>query len=542
MQFYQNYFSKIKINFWLISSLLISSLICVPILIIFSSFFTELSGYYKLLTETYLYTYIINTVILFIGVILFSFVFGVGIAYLVSFYIFPGSKFITWAIILSFAVPGYIYAYSLTAFFEYFGNLYSLLSFLFGEADYNKYMPRVDSMFGSIISISFSLFVYVYLITRVCFIYQSQNQIDAGRNMGFNKYQIFSKILIPAARPGIIAGLSLVAMETISDFGTVSFFNVQTLTTAIYDSWIFYDDLNTAYQLSFFLILFVFIFFSIEKFSRSRSQYNIPNKGYKTVEKTTLKSKQAFIASFFCFFIFFLSFVFPVSQMLFWVLKFPASFNLNEILTLSFNTSFLVIITTTILIFLSFLTNYGMRVTDSKLLSTVTNFSISGYAIPGIILSVTILAFASLLSNFFGNSFFKIVIIGTVFGMVTAYCIRFYALAINGIKSGYEKLNKSIDDVSYLMGYTKFGTFIKVHLPFLKQNLVIIGMMVSIDILKELPITFILRPYNFDTFATKAYVFASQDMLEYAASPSLFLILFSSIFILFSRKFILKGF
>ena len=542
MQFYQNYFSKIKINFWLISSLLISSLICVPILIILSSFFTELSGYYKLLTETYLYTYVINTVILFIGVILFSFVFGVGIAYLVSFYIFPGSKFITWAIILSFAVPGYIYAYSLTAFFEYFGNLYSLLTFLFGEADYNKYMPRVDSMFGSIISISFSLFVYVYLITRVCFIYQSQNQIDAGRNMGFSKYQIFSKILIPAARPGIIAGLSLVAMETISDFGTVSFFNVQTLTTAIYDSWIFYDDLNTAYQLSFFLILFVFIFFSIEKFSRSRSQYNIPNKGYKTVEKTTLKSKQAFIASFFCFFIFFLSFVFPVSQMLFWVLKFPASFNLNEILTLSFNTSFLVIITTTILIFLSFLTNYGMRVTDSKLLSTVTNFSISGYAIPGIILSVTILTFASLLSNFFGNSFFKIIIIGTVFGMVIAYCIRFYALAINGIKSGYEKLNKSIDDVSYLMGYTKFGTFIKVHLPFLKQNLVIIGMMVSIDILKELPITFILRPYNFDTFATKAYVFASQDMLEYAASPSLFLILFSSIFILFSRKFILKGF
>ena len=542
MQFYQNYFSKIKINFWLISSLLISSLICVPILIIFSSFFTELSGYYKLLTETYLYTYIINTVILFIGVILFSFVFGVGIAYLVSFYIFPGSKFITWAIILSFAVPGYIYAYSLTAFFEYFGNLYSLLSFLFGEADYNKYMPRVDSMFGSIISISFSLFVYVYLITRVCFIYQSQNQIDAGRNMGFNKYQIFSKILIPAARPGIIAGLSLVAMETISDFGTVSFFNVQTLTTAIYDSWIFYDDLNTAYQLSFFLILFVFIFFSIERFSRSRSQYNIPNKGYKTVEKTTLKGKQAFIASFFCFIIFFLSFVFPVSQMLFWVLKFPASFNLNEILTLSFNTSFLVIITTSILIFLSFLTNYGMRVTDSKLLSTVTNFSISGYAIPGIILSVTILTFASLLSNFFGNSFFKLIIIGTVFGMVIAYCIRFYALAINGIKSGYEKLNKSIDDVSYLMGYTKFGTFIKVHLPFLKQNLIIIGMMVSIDILKELPITFILRPYNFDTFATKAYVFASQDMLEYAASPSLFLILFSSIFILFSRKFILKGF
>ncbi len=542
MQFYQNFLIKMRLNFWLISSLLISLLICIPIFVIFSSFFSEVSGYYQLLTETYLYTYIFNTALLLFGVILFSFIFGVGIAYLVSFYTFPGSKFITWAIILSFAVPGYIYAYSLTAFFEYFGNLFSLLTYIFGQADYNKYMPRIDNMFGSIISISFSLFTYVYLITRICFIFQSQSQIDVGRNMGFSKYQIFSKIIIPAARPGIIAGLSLVAMETVSDFGTVSFFNVQTLTTAIYDSWIYYDDLNTAYQLSFFLIFFIFIFFGLERISRNRAQYNIPTRGYKTINKLDLTGKKAFCASFFCFLIFFLSFIFPVSQMLFWVLKFPTSFDINEIVTLTFNTSFLVILTTTILIFLSFLTNYGMRISENNTLKFLTNFSISGYAIPGIILSVTIMSFASILSNFFSNSFFKILIIGSTFGMVSAYCIRFYALAFNGIKSGYEKLNKSIDDVSYLMGYTKVGTFIKVHIPFLKQNLIIISMLVSIDILKELPITFILRPYNFDTFATKAYIFAAQDMLEFAASPSLFLILFSSIFILFSKKFILKGF
>ncbi len=542
MRLYQNFLIKMRLNFWLISSLLISLLICIPIFVIFSSFFSEVSGYYQLLTETYLYTYIFNTALLLFGVILFSFIFGVGIAYLVSFYTFPGSKFITWAIILSFAVPGYIYAYSLTAFFEYFGNLFSLLTYIFGQADYNKYMPRIDNMFGSIISISFSLFTYVYLITRICFIFQSQSQIDVGRNMGFSKYQIFSKIIIPAARPGIIAGLSLVAMETVSDFGTVSFFNVQTLTTAIYDSWIYYDDLNTAYQLSFFLISFIFIFFGLERISRNRAQYNIPTRGYKTINKLDLTGKKAFCASFFCFLIFFLSFIFPVSQMLFWVLKFPTSFDINEIVTLTFNTSFLVILTTTILIFLSFLTNYGMRISENNTLKFLTNFSISGYAIPGIILSVTIMSFASILSNFFSNSFFKILIIGTTFGMVSAYCIRFYALAFNGIKSGYEKLNKSIDDVSYLMGYTKVGTFIKVHIPFLKQNLIIISMLVSIDILKELPITFILRPYNFDTFATKAYIFAVQDMLEFAASPSLFLILFSSIFILFSKKFILKGF
>ena len=194
MQFYQNYFSKIQINFWLISSLLISSLICIPILIILSSFFTELSGYYKLLTETYLYTYVINTVILFYWcyIIFICFrcwyclpCFFLYISRIKVYYMGNNTFFCRTRIHLRLLINCF--------FFEYFGNLYSLLTFLFGEADYNKYMPRVDSMFGSIISISFSLFVYVYLITRVCFIYQSQNQIDAGRNMGFNKYQIFSR-------------------------------------------------------------------------------------------------------------------------------------------------------------------------------------------------------------------------------------------------------------------------------------------------------------------------------------------------------------
>ena len=251
-----------RFNYWFISSLIISSIVCIPLIVISTSFFGEISGYYKLLKDTYLYLYIFNTLALLIGVLVLTFIFGVGSAYLVSFYKFPGSTFFTWALILAFAVPGYIYAYSLTAFFEYFGNLYSILKFIFGEGNYNDYIPRIDSLLGSIFSISFSLFVYVYLITRACFIYQSQSQIDAGKNMGFSNYQIFKRILLPSARPGIVAGLSLVAMECVSDFGTVAFFNVQSLTTAIYDSWIIFDDINTAYQLSFFLIIFIFIFFA----------------------------------------------------------------------------------------------------------------------------------------------------------------------------------------------------------------------------------------------------------------------------------------
>jgi iron(III) transport system permease protein len=331
-------------------------------------------------------------------------------------------------------------------------------------------------------------------------------------------------------------------MECVSDFGTVAFFNVQSLTTAIYDSWIIFDDINTAYQLSFFLIIFIFIFFAIEKKSRSRSRFNIPSRGYRTVEKVKLYGKIKWLAFSLLLILFFFSFVFPVSQMLFWILKFPNNFNFMNLLDLTSNTLKLVLFTTIILILLSFVTNYGMRISENKFLNLVTSFSVSGYAIPGIILAVTLLGFISFVSDYFNNDNIKILFIGTVFGLIIAYCVRFYSLAINGIKTGYDKLNKSLDDVSYLMGNSKIGTFIHVHFPFLKQNLILIAMLVSIDILKELPLTLILRPYNFETFATQAYVFASQDMLEFTAGPSLFLILFASIIILISRKNILKGF
>ena len=530
-----------NINIWLISSILIASLVCIPIFVIFTGFFGDTSDYLELLRETFLLKYIANTLFLLIGVLLLSFIFGVGIAYFVSFYTFPGSKFITWAVILSFAVPGYIYAYSLTAFFENFGTLFSILTYFFGEANYNSYIPRVDSLIGSIFSISFSLFIYVYLLTRTIFSYQSQNMIDAGKNMGFSSYNIFKKIILPSAKPGIVAGLSLVAMECISDFGTVEFFNVETLTTAIYDSWITFEDLNTANILSFYLLIFIFFFFYLERISRSRSRFNQPSKGFYKIEKIKLSGKKAFFVCAFCYLIFFCSFVFPLSQMIYWLFKFPTSFEFNSVFDPFFNSIKIITITSSILIVFSFLVNYGTRLTNNKFLKALTNFSVSGYAIPGVILSVTILTLSSFVDKFLFDGF-KMLMIGSMFGLTVAYFIRFFALSFNGIKSGYEKLNYSIDDASYLMGYSKIGTFTKVHLPFLKNNLILIFMLLSIDLIKELPITLILRPYNFETFATQAYNFASEDMLEYTAMPSLFLIILASLLIMFSKKNILKGY
>jgi len=529
-----------KFNFWYISSFFISILVALPIITVFLGFFETTSDYFSILKNTFLLKYISNSIFLLAGVLFLSFIFGVGAAYCVSFYEFPGVSFFKWALILSFAVPAYIYAYSLTAFFENYGTLFSILTYFFGAYEYNSFIPKVDGLFGSIISISFSLFGYVYVLTRASFYYQSQNLIDVGKNLGLSSKKTFLKIILPSARPAIVVGLSLVAMETLSDFGTVSFFSISTLTTAIYNSWIAFDDLASANQLSFILLLFILFLFFVENLSRKKARYHSPSRGgFVSRPKIKLTGSKSFYATIFCSSLFFFSFLFPVSQMIYWTLKFPKYLQDLNFLNIGFNTLLLVFLSCALMIVFSFIANYGNRVTKSKLLETLTTFSVSGYAIPGVILAV---AFITLISYLDGLIFFnfKTMFIGSIFGLVIVYFVRFFALSANGIKSGYLKINQSMDESAYLLGYSKFKTFTKVHIPYLRKSIFLISILISIEIIKELPITLILRPFNFETFATTAYIYASQDLLEAAAAPSLFLISIASVFILFVSKYILS--
>jgi|TARA_B110000438_G_scaffold226538_1_gene220775 iron(III) transport system permease protein len=534
-----------NINIWYIGSFLISIAVAIPIVTIFIGFFENTSNYASILKETFLYEYIYNSIILLIGVLFFTFLFGVGGSYLVSFFNFPGVNFFKWALILSFAVPPYIYAYSLTAFFENYGTAYSILVNIFGEGNYNKSIPKFDGMFGAIISISFSLFGYVYILTRASFHYQSQNLIELGKNLGFSKTESFFKIILPSARPAIVAGLSLVAMETLSDFGSVSFFDISTFTTGIYNAWIAFDDLSLANQLSFLLLIFILALFVIENLSRKKAQYHsLTKSGFKSKSLITLKGPKLFLALFFCSFIFFASFLFPVFQMLYWTIKFPKHLSDLNFIELFINTSTLVLISSFVLIFFAFVSNYGNRVTKSKLLDSLTTFSISGYAIPGVILAVAFITFIAWFDNtvvnFFGIKTIKSIFIGSIVGLVSVYFVRFYSLACNGIKSGYLKINYSIDESAYLLGYSKFKTFKNIHFPYLRNSLLLIGLIIAIEVIKELPITLIMRPFNFETFATTAYIYASQDLLEAAAAPSLFLILTTSVFILITSRYTLR--
>ena len=534
-----------RINIWYLSSFLISLIVAIPILTVFSSFFDPTGNYSEILKNTFLFNYIFNSLILLTGVLILTFVIGVTCAYLVSFYNFPGVNFFKWSLILSFAVPAYIYAYSLTAFFENYGTAFSILKNLFGEANYNTYIPKFDGMLGAILSISFSLFGYVYVLTRTSFHYQSQNLIELGKNLGFSKKKSFFKIILPSARPAIVAGLSLVAMETLSDFGSVSFFGISTLTTGIYNAWISFDDLTLANRLSFYLLIFILGLFILEKLSRKKAQYHTPTKsGIKKKNSIDLSGRKAFLAFFFCAIVFFISFLFPVLQMLYWTISFPKHLADLDLVKLLSNTMLLVLLSSFVLISLSFISNYGNRVTKSKFLNILTTFSVSGYAIPGIILAVAFITFVSWFDNsvisFFGFQTVKSIFIGSVLGLILVYFIRFYSLASNGIKSGYLKINYSIDESAYLLGYSKFKTFKNIHIPYLKNSMLLVGVLIAIEIIKELPITLIMRPFNFETFATTAYIFASQDLLEAAAAPSLFLIIIASFFILITSRYILE--
>ena len=291
--------------------------------------------------------------------------------------------------------------------------------------------------------------------------------------------------------------------------------------------------------------MFIFALFIIENLSRKKAKYHFNSKGgFKQKEKIKLSGKKSFFAFMFCFVIFFLSFLFPLSQMLYWTIKFPENFFDLNVITLTLNTVYLVILSSILLIVFSLISNYGNRVSKNKFLNFLSTLSISGYAIPGVILAVAFISFIAWFDENIVKSLgflsIKKIFIGSVLGLVLVYFVRFYSLAFNGIKSGYEKINISVDESSYLLGYSKKKTFLNIHVPFLRNSLLFVAILISLEIIRELPITLILRPFNFETFATTAYISASEDLLEAAAVPSLFLILIATVFIMLTSKYILK--
>ncbi len=519
-------------------SLLIIILILSPLLTIFLENINQKSDYLSFFSSGEFQSYTKNSFIILIAVLFFTLLLGGLSSYLVSFYEFAGVNFFKYSLLLSFAIPPYIYAYTLSAFFENFGVAYSLISF-FSEDLSRKFIPKIDPLTGSIISLSLTLFGYVFILTRSTFLNQSRDLIDVGKSLGFRNVDTFFKIIIPTARPAIFIGLSLVAMETLSDFGTVSFFGISTFTTGIYNSWFIFDDLKTANFLSLFLIFFILFFFGLENLSRKNIKFfNSNNSFNKKNKKTLLRGYKGFLAFIFCFFLFSISFLFPLILMVKWSLVNSSFLDLNQILHLNYNSVKLIFLSSIFIISISLIVAFSGRVLKSRALSFFSNLSVSGYAIPGIVVSVSIISLFSLIDDFF-NVEIRGYFIGSIFGLIFGYTVRFYSISFNTIKTVYLKINKSIDESALLLGFNKFSILKNVHYPLLKKNLIFAFILISIEVIKELPITLILRPFNFETFSTSAFNLASNDLVEAAAIPSLFIVLWSSLLIFLSIKFFL---
>ncbi len=500
---------------------IIALVIIAPVISIFYSAFLGDTALWPHLFSTVLPRYLINTLILMFGVGILSLLFGVTTAWVVTRYNFFGKKFFEWMLLLPAAVPAYIIAYTYTDFFEYAGPLQGLLRDLFGWTTTRDYwFPNIRSMGGAILVMSSVLYPYVYLMTRASFITTPvsffQTSSIYGRNSFFN-------VAIPFGRPGIIAGLALVLMETISDFGTVDYFAIETLTLGVFNVWLGMNSLSGASQISSILFMIVIILLTLEYLGRRSRRFHEKYSGASNLPIETLSGFKNFLLFLICLIPLCLGFVIPISILLNYVIKGYSVINFIEISQITISSISLAFIASLLIMFLSLLMIVVATYKSNNFQKILIFLASCGYAFPGTILAVGIVIFVGWLNDliYFHMSY----VVGGFVILLFAYSIRFLAIGNGAIRSGISRIHPNLLDASRTMGVSFFKSVRKIILPLLYTNLLVGGILVFVDILKELPITLLLRPFNFETLATYVYQYASDEMLEESAFAALIIVL-----------------
>ena len=532
-------FNNLLNNFWKLIPIFFLLIFILPLIFVLGSLFGEFNDNWSHLIEYVLPKYVSNSLILILGVAILSLILGVGTAWFLTNFDFLGKSWLEWAIILPLAIPPYILAYTFTGLFDSYGSANEMIRYLFNlESDF-IFFPNVRNIYGAIVVFSFTLYPYVYLTTRMAFLNQSRSLMEAGKLLGNSNRLLFFRLAVPLVRPAIIAGLALVIMETLSDFGAVDHFAIQTFTTGIFRTWYGMYDLSTAMQLSSFLFLFVAIFIFLERFERRRMSYSYANSTFKKTDSSTLEGYKNFFAFLFCFLPLFIGFILPIIELLNWAVFFPSeNFLSNNLIATLLNTIFLGVTAGIICSIFALVINFLKRFHKSWLLGFSSQLLTLGYALPGIILAIGIINFFSFLDKNFLNLFFEVTLLGSLIGLMLAYVIKAYALANNTIESGFQRINFSIDDVSLSLKKRKFDIFFKIHMPLMKTSILTSLLLVTSEVIKELPATLILRPFNFDTLAVTTYIYASEERMYEAASPAIMIVLIGLIPIIFLSKII----
>jgi iron(III) transport system permease protein len=511
-------------------SLGVAVLLALPIAAVVSSVFEGGGDAWRHLSSTLLPRYVLNTVWLLVGVAWGVISIGVLSAWLVTAYRFPGRAVLEWALMLPLAMPAYVMAYAYTDWLEFYGPVQSALRAMTGWQAREYWFPEVRSVWGAAAMLSFSLYPYVYLIARIAFLEMSRSAIESARLAGLSAWGAFFRVAVPLARPAIAAGASLGLMEALADFGTVSYFAVEVFTTGIFKAWFSMNDAVAAAQLSTCLLGFVVLVLAIERASRGRAAFHSAAPR-KPTPAQPLHGRAAALAFAACAAPVLFGFLLPAGILVELAWSDPQARWSARTATLIANSFTLAGVTAAIAVALAVTMAYAARLSAGALVSNANRIAALGYAVPGAVIAVGVLGPLGRLDNVLAAWIelaigvkMGLLFTGTIAALVYAYLVRLLAVSLQTVEAGLAKVTPSMDDAARSLGMSPARTLGRVHLPLLASSLATAALLVFVDVMKELPATFALRPFNFDTLAIEAYNLAKDERLAEAAVPSLVIV------------------
>ncbi|WP_318507057.1 iron ABC transporter permease [Bacillus sp. T3] len=529
-------YAQKELNGWWIISMIAAAVILLPILYVFVELFQAPNENWFQIRQYLIKNYFFNTVVLVLLTGVITAFLGITLAWLTSAYDFPFRKFFRWGLILPLAIPPYIAAYTYRTMLSYTGVIQTTLRNSF-DYQLEPELLSISSLRGAVFIFSLFLFPYVYIIARTFLENQSAAYIENARLLGRKPLAVFFKVVLPLSRPALIGGAVLVIYEVLSDYGVTSYFGIHTITTAIFQTWFGMYDVDTAMRLAAWLMMFIVGMIILERILRQRQRYHLSNKSRPLVPKK-LKGISAAAAFIYCTVVFSLGFFIPLVQLISWAGLTAEKVWDPAFFTLLYQTVSVAAISTGIILIVAVIVANVSR-SKSTFSFVLSKWVTSGYSIPGAIIAIGVLAVFIRLDKELAPLYSKLglgtaplILSMSMAMLVVGYTIRFMATGFNAIEVGFEKIGSKYTEASRLLGNGRTKTFFKVDLPLIKGALISGFILTFVEICKELPLVLLLRPFNFETLATKTFQYAKDEMIHEASIPSLMIIGLSALSVL----------
>jgi len=505
-------------------ALLITSLIGLPIATVLFYLLVPAWDVWDHLIDTVLSDYLLNTAGLMIGVASGVAVIGVGTAWLVTMCEIPGRRWMEWLLLLPLSTPAYVVAYAYTGLFDIAGPVQRSLRSLTGWEVGDYSFPEIRSLGGAILVLTLVLYPYVYLLARAAFIEQSVCVLEAGRVLGRRPARCFVEIALPLARPAIVGGVALALMESLSDFGTVQYFAVDNFTTGIYRTWLGLGEQAAAVQLAAVLLLFVLGLLMLERWSR-RGGVQHTSVRYRSLPRFAVSKGAGWLGFTACVVPVALGFALPVGMLLAWAIQTAPQMVDAKFWVATRNSVGLAIAAAVLAVGCAICLGYARRLSPTKPVLAASRLASLGYALPGLVVAVGILIPLGWLDQQLNAAFHTgLLLSGTVVALLFAYTVRFLAIAYNAVDASLAKVTRSMDMAARALGRSPRRMLVEIHTPLLRPTLLAACLLVFVDVMKELPATLILRPFNFDTLALHIYALAADERLADCAPAAILLV------------------